>query len=231
MKKRMDLKGLRFGRLIVIRRAKDSIASSGYISPRWECLCDCGTRKVIRQQRLVSNSTKSCGCLRREMATERASKLNLVLDEKQYILDRVKKKRKTGCWQWTGTCFSSGYARAGLYKRNGRKNFSQRASRMSYEVFVGKIPKGFLICHKCDNPKCVNPDHLFLGKPKDNSQDMVSKDRSLKGEKNNNSKLTEKMVMEIRKSKRSKEFLAKKYKVSVCTIRDVLIRRTWSHVE
>lgn len=225
----MDLKGRRFGRLLVLKRSKDSITDSGYISPRWKCVCDCGNKKIIRQQKLLQGTTQSCGCIRKEKSKKRASKFNLVVDEKQYIFDRIKINEETGCWEWTGTCFSNGYARAGLSKRKGRK-FSQRASRMAHEVFVGEIPPGLLMCHKCDNKKCVNPDHLFLGTTKDNMQDMVNKGRSLKGEKCPNSKLTEEIVKKIRRSKKSKEFLSEKYGVSVCTIRDAQNRRTWKHI-
>ena len=192
-------------------------------------MCDCGNIKIIRQQKLINGSTKSCGCLHIEKKKKHGSKLNLIIDEKQYILDRIEIDKGTGCWEWTGTYFFNGYARAGLYKRKGRK-FSQHANRMSYEIFKGNIPKSMLVCHRCDNPKCVNPEHLFLGTTKDNMRDMVEKGRSLYGERSINSKLTEKKVLKIRESKKSKEFLAEKYKVSVWTIRDVLIRRTWKHI-
>lgn len=229
MRKRMNLKGKKFGRLLVIKRCKDHVTESGYISPRWKCICDCGNTKIIRQQRLINGTTRSCGCLHIEWAKKHGSKLNLITDEKQYILDRIEINKETGCWEWTGTCFFSGYARAGLYSRKGKK-YSQHANRMSYVVFKGDIPENMYVCHSCDNPKCVNPDHLFLGTPKDNAIDMKNKRRSLSGEKHPNSKLTEHDALEIRKSKRSKEFLSEKYGVSVYTIRDVLIRRTWNHI-
>lgn len=225
MRKRMNLIGLRFGRLVVIRGVDDSVSNSGYTMPLWECLCDCGSKKIVRQQKLIQGSTKSCGCLRKEKSRKWASQLNWVVDEKKYILERVAINDDTGCWEWAGAFFSNGYARAGL---NG---FSQRASRMSYEIFKGKIPDDMLMCHTCDNRKCVNPDHLFIGTPKDNSKDMVAKGRSLRGEKHHNSKLTEKAVITIRGSKKSKEFLAKKYQVSIFTIIDVLNGRTWKHVQ
>ena len=167
--------------------------------------------------------------MRLEWAKKHGSKLNLIVDEKQYILDRIEINKKTGCWEWAGTCFFSGYARAGLSSRKGKK-YSQHANRMSYEVFIGDIPKNMLVCHKCDNPKCVNPEHLFLGTPKDNLMDMVKKGRSLKGEINPNSKLTEEIVKKIRRSKKSREFLSEKYEVSVCTIRDAQNGRTWKHI-
>jgi len=72
------------------------------------------------------------------------------------------------------------------------------AHRASYKVFIGDIPKGMWVCHKCDNPKCINPDHLFLGTAKDNVKDMVKKGRNRTGEKNHLSKFTDIQVEEIR---------------------------------
>ena len=224
MRKRMNLVGKRYGRLIVTKRAKDSVSESGYTMPRWVCLCDCGNKKIVRQQKLLQGSTSSCGCLRKEISKEHASNLNRVFDIDKYIKERISVDKETGCWEWKGGFFSSGYARAGL------KGFSKRASRMVYTFLKGDIPEGLLMCHTCDNPKCVNPDHLFLGTTKDNLSDMVNKGRSLKGETNYNAILTEKIVQKIRSSSRSVEYLSKRFKVSVSTIKDVLKRRTWKHV-
>ena len=73
------------------------------------------------------------------------------------------------------------------------------AHRASYEAFVGQIPKGMYVCHACDNVACVNPNHLFLGTQKQNLQDMKTKGRSTRGEKNAMSKLTENDVRTIKK--------------------------------
>ena len=230
-KKRLDIKGKRFGRLTVVEASKDAVDSSGYISPMWLCLCDCGKSKIIRQSKLLSGNTKSCGCYRREYAKNRAKTLNLIEDAKQYILDRIRKDIKTGCWEWTGTYFTNGYARAGLTGRAGIC-YPAHASRMSFLIFKGEITKGLCVCHTCDNPKCVNPDHLFLGTHKDNAEDMVKKNRSLKGERHNKAKLTEKNVRAILlRKKEPVAHLASMYDVSICTINDILCRRTWKHVQ
>jgi hypothetical protein len=75
------------------------------------------------------------------------------------------------------------------------------AHRSSYEVFVGSIPKEKWVCHKCDSPKCINPDHLFLGSPSENRRDAVAKKRIPMGENNHFSRFTDDQVTEIRKLK------------------------------
>lgn len=102
---------------------------------------------------------------------------------------------KSGCWEWVGSKYPTGY---GVFSSKSR---TLKAHRASYAEFVGPIPTGMLVCHRCDNPGCVNPAHLFLGAAADNMADKVSKGRSVRGERCNTAKLTE------RKAKLVKEFL------------------------
>jgi hypothetical protein len=148
-----------------------------------------------------------------------------------------RKVHKTpGCWEWTGK-LSHGYGRIG-----GPNQTYFYAHRISWELHNGPIPEGLYICHICDNPCCVRPDHLFLGTAKDNGVDMASKQRaafqqhpdsSPKGEAHGMVKLTDALVREIRdlcaQGIRPPE-LAQRFGVDVSNIRLIVRRKTWKHI-
>jgi len=83
-------------------------------------------------------------------------------------------KIEGGCWEWSASKHRQGYGRIRLGKKEGK---TVQAHRVSYELFIGEIPSEKLVCHRCDNPSCVNPDHLFLGTHKDNMIDKYKKGR------------------------------------------------------
>lgn len=134
---------------------------------------------------------------------------------------------ETGCWEWISNKIPQGY---GMFWHRGK---SRRAHRISWEMKNGKIPKGILVLHKCDNPSCVNPDHLFLGNYKLNSLDMLQKKRhrAISGEKHYLAKLNILKVRKIREEYSTGNFtqrdLASKYKISQPSIGDIINNKTW----
>lgn len=120
--------------------------------------------------------------------------------------------------------------------KNGRIKIAYKtyfAHRFAWIITNGPIPPNKFVCHKCDNPPCVQPSHLFLGSPRDNSENCIIKGRSAKGTKNSSAKLTEDMVKEIRQrvaNGESRQSIAPDYNVSKGTVGYIILGTHWSHV-
>lgn len=150
-------------------------------------------------------------------------------EKKQRVKDRFEKYviRQDGCWDWKGCIHKSGYAPMNYYN-----NQFKNAHVVSWILHKGNIPNGLCVLHKCDNRKCTNPEHLFLGTYSDNHQDMLKKHRNntQKGEKSHLSKLKEYDVVEIRNLISigvPMTKIAKRYNVTYCAIRDIKRSDTW----
>lgn len=143
--------------------------------------------------------------------------------EEKYTVNRV-----TGCWDWHGSKNKKGYGHMG---RPG-SNRLIKAHRASYLIHNGYLPDDEFVCHRCDNPSCVNPNHLFLGSHKENMKDMTDKGRQAKGENCRTSKLTSGDVVSIRKEAASKTQaqLARDYGVSPGYVWGLLNNLYWKHV-
>lgn len=133
----------------------------------------------------------------------------------------------TSCWLWTGSVDKNGY---GTLRSRGKYT---RPHRELYRLVKGE-PGQLYVCHTCDNRLCANPQHLFLGSPKDNQKDMADKGRSCRGSRKFNAKLFEEAIPTIRKmldAGRSQAFIAELFGVAQQTIHSVASGRTWRHIK
>jgi hypothetical protein len=94
---------------------------------------------------------------------------------------KVNKRGPNDCWEWTASTTGAGYGTIGIGFKKDKTRYTALAHRLSYELQNGPIPDGLHVCHSCDNPRCVNPAHLWLGTAADNMTDMVAKGRSTQG--------------------------------------------------
>lgn len=134
-----------------------------------------------------------------------------------------------GCWIWKKGKSSMGY---GCISYDGKQ---QRSHRVSYLLYKGPIENGLFVCHACDIPSCVNPDHLWLGNNKENIIDMFKKKRkSNVGDNNPRATLKERQVINIKQKLKDgikAAIIAKTYRVKKAIIDNIKVGRTWKHVE
>src|SRR3990170_2373777 len=167
----------------------------------------CNKQKVVPKWR-IKQGKKYCS---RECAAKRKT-----MPVKSIAIRFWNKVNKTDtCWFWTGARNNMGYGQITLGHRFEGKGL---AHRIAWELINGQLPNGAVLCHICDNPSCVRPDHMFLGTKADNSADMVSKGRSICGEAHCFAKLTKEQVINIRsecaKNQSKQRDIAKRFGVS-----------------
>lgn len=147
-----------------------------------------------------------------------------------YLLARLAKSMAcaaNGCWEWCGERHKDGYGKVSVA---GGRVF---VHRLIHELCVGPIPMGAQVLHRCDNPPCCNPTHLFTGTNRENVDDMVAKGRHRRGEGINTAKMTTEKVRNLRtrhKAGVSVTVLSADYGISEHQVRCIIGRRSWRHV-
>lgn len=141
----------------------------------------------------------------------------------------VNKSEPGGCWVWSGARREHGYGQFSVVAGTT----PVRAHRFSWELVNGKIPAGMVVCHKCDNPPCVNPDHLFLGTKRDNTLDAMRKGRlkwpDVRG-KNPNAKITASQALEIRSANGRHIDIARLYGISPSSVGQIKSGVQWKNL-
>lgn len=136
------------------------------------------------------------------------------------------------CWNWTAFCHPSGYGR--LMAQGWR----HAAHRVAHAIAYGSTPADLLVCHDCDNPKCCNPRHLFIGTDGDNVADMMAKGRGRsglsagrgQGELHNMAKLTEAQVYAIEADQRTHAEIALAFGISRSMVGQIKNHKNWRHL-
>lgn len=141
------------------------------------------------------------------------------------VFDTRYEVKETGCWEWMGAKNSYGY---GIFLLPGER--PARAHRVMYERRVGPILDGMVIMHICDNPPCVNPDHLKVGTKLDNNRDRIAKRRGKYGLERKNTKLSDQDVLDIRADPRPQVKIAEQYGVAPSHISRIKSGKDRTHV-
>ena len=144
--------------------------------------------------------------------------------------EKVKRGSPEQCWEWQAYRDAKGYGVVGV-----RGSKTEKAHRVAWRLSKGQIPKGKQCCHHCDNPPCCNPNHLFIGTPKDNTLDCIVKGRAryLKGESKPEAKLTNELVRKAKELFRSGVTFAdigRKFGLHYTTIMDAVRGKSWKHL-
>lgn len=139
-------------------------------------------------------------------------------------LRRLTAEPRDQCILWTGFTDPKGYGRVWFKKRYAL------AHRASYELNCGPIARGLCVCHRCDNPSCVNPSHLFVASQDENIRDRNTKGRTARGERASHSKLSERDVKAIRGDHRSTRVIAVEYGIASSSVSGIKQRKYWGHV-
>lgn len=207
-------------------------------SPERFCSHKCYAKTKFGEGRMpepINRICIVCGTVFQLLPSAVAQRRGVYCSQKCHWIDRAKPlverfhkhlgpTTDAGCILWNGAVNKAGYGTLG----------GPLAHRVAYELSYGQIPHGMCVLHRCDNPPCVNHEHLFLGTHRDNVDDKVAKNRQHKGEKMPQAKLTDSAVLEIRRLWESGSFtqqaLANQFSVNRPAISKIVLRQRWKHI-
>lgn len=203
------------------------VAIHGLLAPYGECQCGCG-----QLARVVSYARTDRGMRKgdpQRFVLGHIPNLTRCRTLEEALALHTDVRAEQECWLWTGSQ-QNGYGSL----KFGSRVTSFRAHRVAFELAYGISTEGLFVCHSCDTPLCVNPNHLFLGTPKDNMTDKVSKGRHSHGENHGGSKLSESDVREIWRQFKSgirQAQISRNFGVTPTTVNDIIRGRRWLHLK
>lgn len=212
-----DLTGLVVGRLTVVSFGGIGKAHQSL----WNCLCECGTKTVKYGYDLKRpyRYPRACG----RCSVSRAAEITDPRHRERILRSIV--VTSDGCWEWNRRRDKDGYGQLTI------KGRPYGAHVVSYVIHAGDVPPNMFVLHKCDNPPCCNPEHLFLGTHDDNVRDRDSKGRQAHGEGHGRAKLTADDVRQIRQlrstERRTFKSLSEQFGVSTALISNIVNGHLW----
>jgi len=206
------------------------VASHGLIAPYGECQCGCGADAPIAKLTNMKYGHSAGEPVRFLPTHTRGPKRSASEKFWQFL----EPGDSGSCWLWRGRINDGGY---GVLSHSEDGKTQLFAHRLSYIIHFGEIPDGLWVLHKCDNPPCCNPNHLYAGTAQDNMDDVVERSRRTwhgqKGEFHPRAKLTEEQVRFIRSQvfrRGDRTRIAKRFGVSVSLVGMIINRKVWGHV-
>jgi hypothetical protein len=200
------------------------------------CQCGCGQKTSIANQTHTKLGWTKGQPVR--FVVGHHNKVRELRPLEERFWEKVNKKSPEECWEWTAVKNLQGYGNIHIGSKTDGSYRTLVAHRVSWEMHYGPIPDGLCVLHRCDNPACVNPNHLSLGTQLENIQDMLNKGReSLShprpGEENGFAKLTTVQVLEIRQRAAQGESMrqiAKEFGTDYTNVWLIVRRKAWKHV-
>jgi predicted XRE-type DNA-binding protein len=193
-----------------------------------ECGCGCGALIPIRDGRgRPRRFVRGHGSFVQRGKPKRGTPRVHPISIEDRLLQRIACEPNSGCWLWLGRMDRNGY---GILLDRNRPLWAHRAA---WRTWRGEIPAGLVVCHRCDTPACINPDHLFVGTQGDNIRDAARKGRTASGERQWNAKLKTEEVLAIRALVAEGVYqrtIAAQFGVSQSTVSDIASRRKWPHL-
>lgn len=178
------------------------------------------TKQRMRgRHRAYVGNNNSCSRDLREIMTRLTKLVDIVR-----FMEKVGDPNDNGCWPWCGSLVGLDRIAGGTGSFRW-KSKSQAAHRASYEIFKGPIGENLSVCHTCDVPSCVNPDHLFLGTQKDNNMDKAKKGRAKRTD------LNEAAIRKIRSDPRLQREIAADHGIAQVTVSAIKCRKIWAWVK